>query len=142
MHALPIAALAAVVGTYAVATDRLAGRFALDYASEGASHQPHPFENLAIHDLMERAAPGLDAARCDKLDALAAVMADELAAEPVDERIVSDGLQMVLWGSTELNAWAIVHNGDDGIACVVSTGMGWNGQSTADQIFDGALVAS
>lgn len=144
MNPFPILALATVVGTYSVATDRLNQDFASQHyaVTDGVSYNPGGSNDLAVYDLVERAAPALNSPRCELEAQMASILARDYSEHPVDRRVVGDGLHVVLWGSTEMGTWTLVHDGNDGVACVVSSGIGWTDQSSPDQIFANAPLAS
>jgi len=141
MNPLPIIALAAVAGGYGLAIDRLNDQFA-EPPLQQASYSQQMANDLAVYDLIEKAAPALDAPRCEMEAVMANILQRDYAETPVEQRVVGDGLHVELWGSTEMGTWTIVHNGNDGMACVVSSGIGWTEQSSADQIFQDAPLAS
>ena len=144
MNALSILALASVVGGYSLAIDRVYQEFApQDHIfSEPVSYYPAGMGNLSVHDLVERAAPALNTPRCEAQAQMASILARDYSEHPVGRRVVGDGLHVVLWGSTEMGTWTLVHDGDDGVTCVISSGIGWTDQSMADQIFANAPLAS
>ena len=142
MNPLPLVALAAIVGAYSVATDRLNDEFATRNDTQLASYPTGGPNDLAVYDLVERAAPALDAPRCEPEAMMANILQRDYAETPIETRVVGDGLHVQLWGSTEMGTWTIVHNGDDGMACVVTSGIGWTEQSTPDQVFADAPLAS
>ena len=144
MNALSLFALASVVGGYSLAIDNLYQEFApQDYTYyEPVSYSPAGLDGLSVYDLVERAAPALDAPRCEAQAQMASILARDFSEHPVDRRVVGDGLHVVLWGSTEMGTWTLVHDGDDGVTCVVSSGIGWTDPSMADQIFANAPLAS
>ena len=144
MNVLSYIALATVVCGYSLAIDRVHQEFApQEYAySEPVSYNPAGMGGLSVYDLVERAAPALNAPRCEGQAQMANILARDYSEHPVDRRVVGDGLHVVLWGSTEMGTWTLVHDGDDGITCVISSGIGWTDQSVADQIFANAPLAS
>ena len=144
MNPLPILALVAVAGTYSMATERLNQDFAPKQYSQAEQvvYYPGGSDDLSVYSLMERVAPSLDSPRCEAQAQMASILARDFSEHPVENRVIGDGLQVVLWGSTEMGTWTLVHNGDDGVACVVSSGTGWTDLSSADEIFSAAPLSS
>jgi len=144
MNVLPLLALVSVVGTYSLATDQLNHDFAPQRhsLSQQVSFNPGDIDDLAVYDLVERAAPALNSPRCEVQAQMASILARDYSEHPVDRRVSGDGLHLVLWGSTEMGTWTLVHDGEDGVACVISSGIGWTHQSTPDLIFANAPLAS
>ena len=137
MNVLPILALVAVAGTYAVASERSNQEFAPKpvIQTEQVAYYPGGTDDLSVYSLMERVAPSLDSPRCEGQAEMANILARDYNEQPVDKRVIGDGLHVVLWGSTDMGTWTLVHDGEDGVSCVVSSGTGWTDLSSADEIF-------
>lgn len=144
MNPLPFLALATVVGSYTLATDRLNQEFSPKQIiqTEQVSYMPGGADDLTVYDVMERVAPALDSPRCEAETEMASVLERDYSEHPVDKRVVGDGLQVVLWGSSDMGTWTLVHNGGDGVACVISSGTGWTETSSPEEIFANAPLAS
>ncbi|MEO6300077.1 MAG: hypothetical protein ABIV25_11160 [Paracoccaceae bacterium] len=142
MNPLPILALLGVAATYTVATQHLNDESDASAAQPPSSYSQAANTDLAVFDLVEHAAPSLDSPRCESQPAMAMILARDYDETPVEYRVVGEGLKVELWGSTEMGTWTLVHNGDDGIACVVSSGIGWTLNSTPDDVFKNAPLAS
>ena len=144
MNLFPIIALAAVAGTYSMATDRLNQQFATKppVQAEQVNYYPGGQNDLTVYTLMERVAPSLNTTRCEATAQMATILTIDFSEQPVEKRVMADGLDVELWGSDQMGTWTVVHNGNDGISCVVSSGTGWTAQTPPDQIFADAPLAS
>ena len=142
MNPLPILALLGVAATFAIASRHLNDEFTASAAQPPSPYLAAENRGLAIFQLVERAAPDLDSPRCESQAAMANILHRDYDEAPVEQRVVGDGLHIQLWGSTEMGTWTLVHNGDDGISCVVSSGINWTTNSSPDDIFNSAPLAS
>lgn len=142
MNPLPILALAAVAGTYSVATRNLEQEFGRPAYVQSASYPTSGTEDLSVYGVIERVAPDLNTTRCEDQAQMNTILTVDFEEKPIEKRIVGDGLNVELWGSAKMGTWTLVHDGADGIACVVSSGIGWTPQSSPDQIFANAPLAS
>lgn len=142
MNPLPILALAAVAGTYSVATHKLEQDFAAPSYVQSISYPMSNADDISVYGLVERVAPAMDTARCEAQAQMNTILTVDFEEKPIEKRIVGDGLHVELWGSTEMGTWTLIHDGSDGVACVISSGIGWTDESLPDQIFLNAPLAS
>ena len=142
MNLLPILALAAVAGTYSVVTYKLEQDFASPFHVQSVSNPMSDTADVSVYSLVERVAPAMDTARCEVQAEMDIILTVDFEEKPIEKRIVGDGLHVELWGSTEMGTWTLVHDGNDGVACVISSGIGWTHESSPDQIFMNAPLAS
>ena len=142
MNPLPILALAAVAGTYSVVTYKLEQDFASPSHVQSVSNPMSDTADVSVYSLVERVAPAMDTARCEAQAQMDTILTVDFEEQPIEKRIVGDGLHVELWGSTEMGTWTLVHDGNDGVACVISSGIGWTDESSPDQIFMNAPLAS
>lgn len=139
MNTLPMLALAALASGYAVAIDRLEGGFGtgatstiMAYAASSEFEQQSPAVAVG-GDL------AVDQPFCGGGDLLAQTLAHDFAEQVVERRIGADGLVTELWASDVLGTWTVVHQKEDGLSCIISSGTGWASDSQADDVFE--LVA-
>ncbi len=142
MNPLPILALIGVAAVYVVATERTNEEFAARAAPAPSPYAAPANAGLAVFSLVEKAAPALDSPRCEAQAQMATVLMRDYDEAPVETRVVGDGLQVQLWGSLGAGTWTLVHNGSDGVSCVVSSGTNWTASSTPDDVFNSAPLAS
>lgn len=139
MNTLPMLALAALASGYAVAIDRLEGGFGTEatptimaYAASSGAEQQFP-------DVTVNGNLAVDQPYCGGDDLLAQTLAHDFAEQVVERRIGADGFVTELWASDVLGTWTVVHQKEDGISCIISSGTGWASESQADDVFE--LVA-
>lgn len=142
MNPLPFLALATIVASYSVATDQLGAHFDPKYDPTVAALEQGGTDDFAVYDLVEDASVSANAQRCETQATLAEILSRDFEETPVEQRVVGDGMKVELWSSDRMGTWTLVHNGADGRACVVTTGIGWTHDSSPDAIFAGAPLFS
>ena len=137
MNTLPILALGLVVSGYSFASAQLNDHFArpaetqiLAYAAEGTD------------DFAPDTNSALTAARCDAKDALASTLEADFQEDIINTSVQADGLVMDLYVSSDQGTWTLVHRGNDGISCVVSSGTGWTTRSTPQDVLASVNIAA
>lgn len=140
MNALPFLGLALIASGYAAATDRLDAWFAAQPEAEIVAYDAGG--DLAIYDMLGHGAQPYDQPHCEAHAAMAENLNHDFAEEPVETRVSGDGLTMELWASDLLGTWTVVHKGEDGVSCIVSSGTGWEDGANPDLAFGDAGLAS
>ncbi|MES2665569.1 MAG: hypothetical protein V4712_05680 [Pseudomonadota bacterium] len=142
MNPIPFLALAAVASAYGVATDRLNQKFDTMPQPVLTSYAAQASGDLAVYDVLSHGAEPLEQPLCQGNLELAATLTNDFAEMPVAQTLTEDGLAMQLWSSTLMGTWTLVHKGDDGMSCIVSSGTGWTTQSSPEDVFDAEILAS
>jgi hypothetical protein len=148
MNTLPILALATVASGYAASTARLDDYFNSlpEPAAEIMAWPAAPATGLSVYD-MPGTVPGhemlaYDQPHCGVDAELTRALSQDFQEQKIDTRTRADGLLFDLYTSADMGTWTLVHRGDDGVSCVVSSGTGWTDAATPDQIFDQADLAT
>jgi hypothetical protein len=76
---------------------------------------------------------------CDKRVTVAETLRHDFAEEPRLVAVTGAGMTMELWTSDLLGTWTVVHHGQDGISCIVTSGQDWSTASDAVLLLDGVL---
>ncbi len=137
MNPLPFLGLAAIASIYFAASDRLDARFAVlpqpEIMAYGAGG------DASVYDMMSGDAQAMDQPHCEPDTTMAQNLSHDFAEEPVQVRTTGEGLEMELWASDLMGTWTVVHRGNDGISCIVSSGIGWTDATTPAKVFETAL---
>lgn len=131
MNVLPMIALSTLAAGYFGAIDRVDQYFDTKADVELTAYAASP--DLAVHDFMARAPQSVDQPFCDEVAKLTQTLALDFAEAKQDAWVQGQDMAMQLWASDVMGTWTVVHVGADQIACVVSSGTGWQqGAETAD----------
>jgi hypothetical protein len=79
---------------------------------------------------------------CDLHLVVAQTLQDDFDEEPRLAALTGTGLRMEFWASDLLGTWTLVHHGQDGISCIVTSGMDWQKGADAPLLMRQALAAS
>jgi hypothetical protein len=77
---------------------------------------------------------------CDARGTVQSALSRDFAETPRLAALTGAGMTMELWTSDKTGSWTVVHHGQDGISCVVSTGMDWAADGDAAAVLDSVLV--
>lgn len=138
---VPYFALAVVASGYAVAVDRTNDHFDT-LLPELTTYAATAGQTASVYDVLAHGSQPMDEPHCEADATLAATLRDDFAEAPVEQRVAADGLKMQLWASDIMGTWTMVHRGDDGITCIVSSGTGWISEGQTDQVFAAVPFAS
>jgi hypothetical protein len=83
--------------------------------------------------------PALTETYCDARATVQAALGRDFAETPRLAALTGTGMTMELWTSDRTGSWTVVHHGQDGISCVVSTGMDWAADGDAAAVLDSVL---
>lgn len=141
MNVLPMIALSTVALGFFGAVDQTERLFEDKPQAQLTSYAASP--SLSVYDLMERAPQSIDQPFCDQSASVAATLAHDFAETRQETWTQGTDMVMQLWGSEVMGTWTLLHVGQDGIACVVSSGTGWtDGATKADVIAMADVVGS
>ncbi|MFC3058350.1 hypothetical protein [Paenirhodobacter populi] len=68
-----------------------------------------------------------DVPYCDQPATLSTVLRDDFGESPRHQTQMPQGRSVSLWASEEMGTWTAVYTRADGISCVISSGIGWQG---------------
>ncbi len=128
MHVLPIIALSTVALGFFGGVDRTDRLFEAQPKPQLTSYAAGA--ELSVTDMMERAPQSVDQPFCDQSEKVGATLAHDFAEDRKDTWTEGKDMVLQLWGSEIMGTWTLLHVGQDDIACVVSSGTGWSGDST------------
>jgi len=143
MNPIPFLALGLIASGYAAFSSDITARVAAEPAQIVAYPAYVGTDNLSIYD-MPGATPdaAYDRPLCQDSATMVASLNHDFAETLVDTSLQADGLVMELYASTLMGTWTLVHKGDDGVSCVVTSGIGWTETATPDQVLAQANLAS
>ena len=140
MHLFPMLGLGLIATGYLAATDRMEARFAAMPAPEITAYDAgYDAGDPSVYDMLGHGAQPYDQPHCEAHAAMAANLTRDFAEQPVATQVTAAGLRMELWASEPMGSWTLVHKGDDGVSCVVSSGTGWTADTRAENVFAAAL---
>lgn len=120
-------------------TLRKSSILALVLGGSVAAAAPAPFSRLVAP--MEPAPdPSLTETWCDARAVVGETLRRDFAEEPRLAALTGTGLRMEFWASDLLGSWTLVHHGQDGISCIVTSGMDWTKGADAAVLLDRALA--
>jgi hypothetical protein len=123
MNVLPMLALSTLAAGYVAAIDRADTHF--DRKPELALTSYAATPTLSVHDVMARASQSVDQPFCDNVDKVTETLAMDFAEVRQDAWVQGEDMAMQLWASDIMGTWTMIHVGQDNVACVVSSGTGW-----------------
>lgn len=147
MNTLPFLALGIIASGYMVATERLDQHFDALPAPAITAYPASLSQDLSVRDLLasdlpELAVQPVDQPHCGEHGLLAQTLSEDFDESAVERRVAADGLMIELWASELMGTWTVLHRGDDGMSCIVSSGTGWNADTPPDQVFSSVALAS
>ncbi|MEZ5798656.1 MAG: hypothetical protein R3D63_14970 [Paracoccaceae bacterium] len=142
MYPLPILALGVIASGYGYATVEMNAR-AADAPAPGIQAYParSGSDDLAVYDMPGMAPFDITSPYCETAPTLAATLKHDFEEVPVDTSTQGDGLTMVLFASEVMGTWTLVHQGDDGMSCIVSSGTGWTASAQPEDVLAAVPVA-
>lgn len=151
MNPIPFLALGMIASGYAA----MVGSLDADTSRSAALAEPaaeitaYPaFSGAGTDDLAIYGMDGLaaseayDRPHCEAHATMVAGLDHDFAESLVETEVKADGLMMELYASDLMGTWTLVHKGNDGIACIVSSGTGWTASATPDMVFAKVDLAS
>ena len=132
MNVLPMIALSTAAIGFFGATGHADRHFETPDRGEMTTYAASP--QLSVHDLMERAPQSVAEPFCDVTASLTATLAHDFAETERSAWVQGRDMALQLWASDVMATWTLLHVGQDGIACVVSSGTGWTAGTTTDDI--------
>jgi hypothetical protein len=95
-------------------------------ASLAATVAAAPFPMALMPGLPDAGdSPDLTATYCDLRATVNRKLKDDFSEDPALAALTATGMTMELWTSDLLGTWTVVHHGNDGISCIVTSGMDW-----------------
>lgn len=140
MKVLPMLALSAVAVGYFGAIGHTNEYFDTRPVAELTSYPAS--SNLSVNDIMERPAQTANQPFCDQTAEVTATLASDFAESEQSAWVEGKDMALQLWGSDMMGTWTLLHVGQDGIACVVSSGTGWSEGVTHQDILAMADIAT
>ena len=105
-------------------------------ASAPAPAAPPP---LAVYDSLGHAQLSPAETYCDAHQTVTQGLTHDFAETFRARKISADGLQIELWASDLMGTWTALHHGDDGISCIVASGVDWSISVSADDLLQLAM---
>ena len=139
MNSLPILALGLVVSGYSYATAKLDDHFATTPVVQIVAYDAEGTDDFTVYDMANLASQtptDMTATRCDTAAVMAKSLENDFEEGFVNSSIKADGLVMDLYASPDQGTWTLIHRGNDGISCVVSSGIGWSDASKPQDVFN------
>lgn len=137
MNVLPMIALSTAAIGFFGAVDHTDRKFDAAESVQAESVQLTAYAaspHLSVHELLDREPQSVEQPFCDTTNALTANLEHDFAETAQASWAQGDDINMQLWASDVMATWTLLHVGQDGIACVVSSGIGWTADSTKDDI--------
>jgi hypothetical protein len=94
---------------------------------------------LSVYDSLGHAQLSPAETYCDTHQTVTEGLAQDFAETLRASQISADGLKIELWASDLMGTWTALHHGDDGISCIVASGVDWSGSVQADDLLQLAL---
>lgn len=87
------------------------------------------YGDLAVFDAITEhgEAQAEDVPYCDQPARLNAVLSGDFSESQRHQTQMPQGRSVALWASEDMGTWTAVYTRADGIACVISSGIGWQG---------------
>ena len=63
---------------------------------------------------------------CDRHEVVTDGLAHDFAETLQAAKVTRDGLRIELWTSDLMGTWTALHHGEDGISCIVASGVDWS----------------
>lgn len=132
MNVLPILAAATIgLGYFGVAETVNKNPDPIDQAQLVA--YPADVAATALAPITSSGQQEVDQAFCGSTWDVTDSLAHDFAETAQETWVHGADLVLQLWASDTMGTWTLLHVGQDGFSCVVSSGMGWNdGVSAAD----------
>lgn len=148
MNPLPILALGIIASGYTYATRQLDALFAEGpapaVAQISAQIVPGAGTDFSATVFHMPGAAIFDAFSpyCDVHAVVEETLSHDFAEKAVDTSLQANGLTMVLYASDLMGTWTLVHKGDDGVSCIVSSGSGWTADASPEDVLAQANLSS
>lgn len=71
---------------------------------------------------------------CDRHEVVAGGLTQDFAETLRAEKVSRDGLKIELWTSDLMGTWTALHHGEDGISCIVASGVDWTPAVSPDDL--------
>lgn len=136
---LPLLALAGVAAGYAGAIHHdpyEPAKTPLVAMQSYPAASPANFQNLSVTNLVRRTGDALaeNEPNCQSSTNIVATLKHDFGENRRDSWVQAKTLKMELWASDEMGTWTLVQHDAGGIACVLSSGIGWRSDSNTNDI--------
>ena len=131
--------------SYTYASAQLDKQFSHIPATQIVAYDAQGTDDFTVYDvanLSSQTPTDLTATRCDSAQVLANSLETDFEENFVNTSLQAEGLVMDLYASPNQGTWTLIHRGNDGISCVVSSGTGWTDASTPADVINIAHLAS
>ena len=71
---------------------------------------------------------------CDRHEIVAGGLTHDFAETLRARKVSRDGLRIELWTSDLMGTWTALHHGEDGISCIVASGVDWTPAISPDDL--------
>lgn len=97
---------------------------------------PANLQNLSVTNLVRRTGDALaeNEPNCQTSTDIVATLKHDFGENRRDTWVQAKTLKMELWASDDTGTWTLVQHDAGGIACVLSSGIGWRSDSTTNDI--------
>lgn len=129
---LPFLALGALAIGYAGAIKETDRAFATTASPTVAAFPATP--NLSVQDFVGKLPETAQDPLCDSKEAVTASLSDDFAEEFEASWSNLPNAAVELWTSDLMGTWTVLHIDDAGLACIVSSGFGWEEGMGAETI--------
>lgn len=130
LHSTSLAiASALAAGALTVSTLAPPDRTAQTAAEEITIHAAMPAgpgRALSVYDALGHEQISPAQTYCDRHEVVTGGLNHDFAETLRAEKVSNDGLRIELWTSDLMGTWTALHHGEDGIACIVASGVDWS----------------
>ena len=129
---LPLLALGALAVGYAGAIKETDRAFAANTSTTVAAFPAA--ENLSVQDFVGKLPETVQDPLCDAKATVTASLSDDFAEVFEASWSSTADVSVELWTSDLMGTWTVLHVDDAGLACIVSSGFGWEEGMAAEAI--------
>lgn len=76
---------------------------------------------------------------CDRHEVVTDGLAHDFAETLQAAKVTRDGLRIELWTSDLMGTWTALHHGEDGISCIVASGVDWTPEVSPEELIHLAI---
>jgi hypothetical protein len=100
---------------------------------------PGTTRDLTVYDMLGHPQVSPAETYCDRHQVVVEGLTKDFAETLKAEKISLDGLRIELWTSDLMGTWTALHHGDDGVSCIVASGVDWTETADAESLLQVAL---
>ena len=139
LGAVALASVAPGPGQSPVQPDTAVQDIAIHLAAQPSKLSQRPAASLSIYDSLGHQDTAPDQSYCDAHQVVADGLTHDFAETLRAEKVSRDGLRFQLWTSDLMGTWTALHHGEDGISCIVASGVDWAADMPPDDLLQLAM---